>query len=218
MIGLLHLFYCQVAHFSNTKYFIRKFHCAAIAYALLLDLAINFFRSVLSSKWQENSAWLNSQTLKSLHNTASQAINHLAVFHDKYLSAKDPFLTLKVELIDSARFKLTHNLNVCIIIVICASKYACSRGLSTAPQLNMTFSPIPRTSHYVQVTAFLWSLTYLGYALRCATGSSCALPCAWNGEESSTVYISEMRGRGLLHNQPNEIDLRPDTVILARKL
>ena len=70
---------------------------AAIAYALLLDLAVNFFRSVLSSKWQENSAWSNSQMLKKLHNTAAQAVNHLATFHDKYLSAKDPYLTFKVQ-------------------------------------------------------------------------------------------------------------------------
>ena len=78
---------------------IEREHCfhAAVAYALLLDLGVNFFRSVLSSKWQENSAWLDSQMLRSLHNTAAQAINQLAVFHDKYLSAKDPFLTLKVK-------------------------------------------------------------------------------------------------------------------------
>ena len=87
---------------SQTFKRVPKGHCfpAAIAYALLLDLAVNFFRSVLSSKWQENSAWLNSQMLRSLHNTVDQAITHLAVFHDKYLSARDPFLTLKVKLID----------------------------------------------------------------------------------------------------------------------
>lgn len=82
----------------------------------------------------------------------------------------------------------------------------------------MTFSPIPRILHCVQVTAFLWSLTYLGYALRCVAGFSCALPRAWIDEESYTVYFPEMRGRGSQDSQPNGIDIRPDTLILARKL
>jgi hypothetical protein len=69
---------------------------AALAYALLLELGINFFRSVFSLKWQENAVWLNSHMLKSATQALDRLVQQIAWLHDSYLSAKNPLVTLKV--------------------------------------------------------------------------------------------------------------------------
>lgn len=77
---------------------ISKRDFAGLAYALLFSIGINFVRSVVSVKWQTRCAWENSPTVKSYAAQAESFVMGFASVHDKYLSARDPALTLKVSL------------------------------------------------------------------------------------------------------------------------
>ena len=70
---------------------------AALAYVVLFSIGINFVRSVVSVQWQTRCAWVNSPTVKSVASQSEGAVMKIAALHDRYLSARDPVLTLKVK-------------------------------------------------------------------------------------------------------------------------
>lgn len=67
-----------------------------MAYALLLELGINFFRSVFLLRWHEGAVWINSHMIKSAQQAADRLTLQVAWLHDRYLSSTNPFVTLKV--------------------------------------------------------------------------------------------------------------------------
>lgn len=77
-------------------------HCsflhAAAAYLLLLDLGINFVRYFVSEPWHKRCLWTGSKQLNDLRAAVDSFLLYLGSAHDKYLSAEDPTITLKVGL------------------------------------------------------------------------------------------------------------------------
>jgi hypothetical protein len=57
-------------------------YAAAISVVILLDLALNTARSMVSSKWQDNAAWSSSAAVKNLAAAAQLAVMKVADLHD----------------------------------------------------------------------------------------------------------------------------------------
>lgn len=62
----------------------------ATCYLLLLDLASNFCKSLISKSWQESAAWTGSPLARALADRAAGAVGAAAAAHDRFLSARDP--------------------------------------------------------------------------------------------------------------------------------
>lgn len=69
---------------------------SALCYFLMLDLAINFMRTVFSSKPSSSGAWTGSTLVESASFYALKCINYIAAVHDQFLTAQDPAVALKV--------------------------------------------------------------------------------------------------------------------------
>ena len=67
-----------------------------LCYALLLELGLNFLRSMVSTSWRDLGLWDHSESAAAAAQLASAAVHRLAAAHDEYLTAQDPRLTLKV--------------------------------------------------------------------------------------------------------------------------
>ena len=68
----------------------------AVAYLLLLDLGVNFIRYFVSEPWHKSCLWSGSKQLNGIRQAVSSFLMNLGSAHDKYLSAEDPAITLKV--------------------------------------------------------------------------------------------------------------------------
>eukprot|EP00775_Hariotina_reticulata_P010174 gene10174-10334_t len=69
---------------------------SAISYLLLLDLGLNFFRYFVSKPWHDKCLWGGAAQMKQFLTKVNSVFLHLAAAHDQYLSAVDPFVTLRV--------------------------------------------------------------------------------------------------------------------------
>jgi hypothetical protein len=69
---------------------------AALSYLLLADIALNFFRSLVSKQWHDSSGWAGSEWAAALADRAAAAVAALARLHDAYLRCQDPAVTLRV--------------------------------------------------------------------------------------------------------------------------
>lgn len=63
---------------------------------MLLNLGINFVRYFMSEPGHKWSLWTGSKQLNTLRAKADAFLLWLGEAHDKYLSAEDPTITLKV--------------------------------------------------------------------------------------------------------------------------
>jgi hypothetical protein len=71
---------------------------AGLSYLLLADLFANFFRYFVSKPWHDKCLWGGAAQMKHVLTRVNAGILHLAAAHDKYLSAENPSITLKVRL------------------------------------------------------------------------------------------------------------------------
>lgn len=67
-----------------------------LSYALLADLALNFFRSLVSKSWQESGGWAASGAAEAAAERAAAAVRGLAAAHDRFLLCREPTMALKV--------------------------------------------------------------------------------------------------------------------------
>ncbi len=59
-------------------------------------MGANFLRYFLSEPWHAKCLWGGAAQMKHVLTRVNSMILHLAAAHDRYLSAADPFITLKV--------------------------------------------------------------------------------------------------------------------------
>lgn len=69
---------------------------SAVCYLALAELAINFFRSLLSSTPATSGTWTNSRLVSSAISTSIKCIDSVASLHDEYLACRDPMVSVKV--------------------------------------------------------------------------------------------------------------------------
>lgn len=69
---------------------------SGLSYLLLADLCANFFRYFVSKPWHDKCLWGGAAQMKHALTRVNAGILHLAAAHDKYLSAENPSITLKV--------------------------------------------------------------------------------------------------------------------------
>ena len=85
--------------FTTTRFIISGPHqltfLSGLCYMMLFKLAFNFARTVFA-KNPSAVNWTGSTLVCKAIESATNAINYLAALHDRYLSAQDPNLTLKV--------------------------------------------------------------------------------------------------------------------------
>eukprot|EP00879_Flechtneria_rotunda_P007148 GHRR01007501.1.p1 GENE.GHRR01007501.1~~GHRR01007501.1.p1 ORF type:complete len:308 (+),score=98.45 GHRR01007501.1:213-1136(+) len=72
---------------------------SGLAYLLLLDVGANFFRYFVSKPWHDKCLWGGAAQMKNVLTRVNSLLLHLAAAHDRYLSAVDPVLTLKVAVV-----------------------------------------------------------------------------------------------------------------------
>lgn len=70
-----------------------------LSYVLLLNLALNFLRSVLFAEWRKGAVWVDSGLMSFATSRATAAITGLSAVHDRWLAAADPRTTVQVALI-----------------------------------------------------------------------------------------------------------------------
>ena len=51
---------------------------------------------MVSAQWQDKAAWGSSRLIKTAAETAKAAVLKIADFHDTFLAARDPVLTLRI--------------------------------------------------------------------------------------------------------------------------
>ncbi|KAF6255089.1 Reticulon-domain-containing protein [Scenedesmus sp. NREL 46B-D3] len=69
---------------------------SGLSYLLMADLFANFFRYFVSKPWHDKCLWGGAAQMKHVLTRVNAGILHLAAAHDKYLSAENPMITLKV--------------------------------------------------------------------------------------------------------------------------
>ena len=105
----------------------QSFICfAGIAYVILFSISVNFIRSVVSVQWQTRCAWVNSPSVKSIALQAEGFVMQIAALHDRYLSARDPILTLKVTLLLWGLVYLGYTLRSVMLSLIAAIWEKCA--------------------------------------------------------------------------------------------
>ncbi|KAK9822490.1 hypothetical protein WJX81_002303 [Elliptochloris bilobata] len=68
----------------------------ATSYIVLLDLALNFARSVVSARWRDRAAWSGSEAVLAAAHAGRAAVLAAAAQHDRLLTSRDPVQTVWV--------------------------------------------------------------------------------------------------------------------------